>query len=95
MCASSATWPGTLRKATRKEQDAERTPVCGSEQRPVCQADAGCLGLPLVDDIGAAGGAVSAVPGSGAAVKLVGGTVPETGALLERASCMIMGVAEA
>ncbi len=45
--------------------------------------------------IGAAGGAVAAVPGPGTAVKLIGGTVVETGALLERASYMIMGVAEA
>ena len=45
--------------------------------------------------IGAAGGAVAAVPGPGTVVKLTGGTVIETGALLERASYMILGVAEA
>jgi hypothetical protein len=48
-----------------------------------------------VSVIGAAGGAVAAVPGPGTAVKLIGGTIVETGALLERASYMIMGVAEA
>ncbi len=48
-----------------------------------------------VSVIGAAGGAVAAVPGPGTAVKLIGGTVVETGALLERATYMIMGVAEA
>lgn len=45
--------------------------------------------------IGAAGGAVAAVPGPGTLVKVTGGTVLETAALLERASYMIMGVAEA
>lgn len=45
--------------------------------------------------IGAAGGAVAAVPGPGTLVKVTGGTVVETGMLLERASYMILGVAEA
>lgn len=47
-----------------------------------------------VSVIGAAGGAVAAVPGPGTAAKLIGGTIVETGALLERATYMIMGVAE-
>lgn len=45
--------------------------------------------------IGTLGGAVAAVPGPGTVAKLTGGTVVETGALLERASYMILGVAEA
>ncbi|MBC6449526.1 hypothetical protein [Actinokineospora xionganensis] len=48
-----------------------------------------------VSVIGAAGGALAAIPGPGTVVKLIGGTVVETGALLERATYMIMGVAEA
>lgn len=48
-----------------------------------------------VSVIGAAGGAVAALPGPATAVKLIGGRVLETGALMERAAFMIMGVAEA
>src|SRR5689334_5337646 len=53
----------------------------------------------IVDDfvrdiavLGAAGGAVAAVPGPGTLLKLTGGTVIETSLLLERASYMILGV---
>lgn len=45
--------------------------------------------------IGAAGGAVAAVPGPGTLAKVTGGTFVETGILLERASHMILGVAHA
>ena len=48
-----------------------------------------------VSVIGAAGGAIAAIPGPGTVAKLTGGTVIETSVLLERASYMILGVAEA
>lgn len=45
--------------------------------------------------IGAAGGAVAAVPGPGTIAKLTGGMAVETSLMLERASYMILGVADA
>lgn len=75
--------------------------VSGHRQRSP-EATAEQIAQRIVDEfvrdasvIGAAGGAVAAVPGPGTLVKLTGGTVIETSALLERASYMILGVAEA
>lgn len=74
----------------------------GGHQRRAPGASSSEIAQRIVDEfvrdvavIGAAGGAVAAVPGPGTVLKLTGGTVVETTLMLERATYMILGVAEA